>query len=142
MNFLKNWLVKIYHFIGLTNLTDEQVEKFTENEINVINPYKWNGMWVFDDPNVGLHHEPFVAGVPELIEIATAGMKNPESGFVVVFSKNPFPDAKICLEWTRAECTGNIYLWREVNKEGWLCPALLRYFSSPPKNIYIQIKEK
>ena len=31
------------------------------NEINVISPYKHHGMWVFDDPDVGLNREPFVA---------------------------------------------------------------------------------
>jgi len=25
-----------------------------KNAIFVIKPYKWEGMWVFDDPNVGL----------------------------------------------------------------------------------------
>ena len=24
--------------------------------------------------------------------------------------------------------------------EGWLCPALLRYFSEAPKQIYVQVK--
>jgi hypothetical protein len=33
------------------------------NAINVISPYKYLGMWVFDDPRVGLSQEPFVAGV-------------------------------------------------------------------------------
>jgi hypothetical protein len=32
------------------------------NEINLISPYKHHGMWVFDDPRVGLLQEPFVAG--------------------------------------------------------------------------------
>ena len=33
-----------------------------KNSIFVIKPYKWNGMWVFDDERVGLDKEPFVAG--------------------------------------------------------------------------------
>jgi hypothetical protein len=32
------------------------------NEINVIAPYKHQGMWVFDDSRVGLVQEPFVVG--------------------------------------------------------------------------------
>jgi hypothetical protein len=30
------------------------------NAIFVIKPYKWNGMWVFDDERVGLDKEPFM----------------------------------------------------------------------------------
>ena len=34
-----------------------------KNAIFVIKPYKWNGMWVFDDERVGLDKEPFVAPI-------------------------------------------------------------------------------
>ena len=58
------------------------------NAINVIAPYKYLGMWVFDDAKVGLVQEPFVGG------------------------------------------------------EGWLCPALLKYFAEPPKELYFQVEPK
>jgi hypothetical protein len=32
------------------------------NSIIVIKPYKWEGLWVFDDANVRLVKEPFVGG--------------------------------------------------------------------------------
>src|SRR5271157_2647157 len=35
-----------------------------QNSIMVVKPYKWEGMWVFDDEKTGLVREPFVAGVP------------------------------------------------------------------------------
>ena len=38
------------------------------NTLNVIVPYKWEGMWVFDDPRVGLSKEPFVSGADDMIE--------------------------------------------------------------------------
>jgi hypothetical protein len=38
------------------------------NAINVITPYKHHGMWVFDDPRVGLVQEPFVAGADTMID--------------------------------------------------------------------------
>ena len=38
------------------------------NNLNVIVPYKWEGMWVFDDPRVGLDKEPFVSGADKMIE--------------------------------------------------------------------------
>ena len=41
-----------------------------KNALFVIEPYQWNGIWVFDDPRVGLQQEPFVSGMPEIIELA------------------------------------------------------------------------
>ena len=35
----------------------------------VIFPYRHNSTWVFDDERVGLVHEPFVSGVPQMIDI-------------------------------------------------------------------------
>ena len=32
------------------------------NSLRVIAPFKYEGMWVFDDPTVGLDKEPFVSG--------------------------------------------------------------------------------
>jgi len=29
---------------------------------------RWEGTWVFDDANAGLSREPFVAGIPEMID--------------------------------------------------------------------------
>jgi len=31
---------------------------------------------------------------------------------------------------------------KELDLEGWLCPALLKYFEEAPQNIYAQFKEK
>jgi len=44
--------------------------------------------------------------------------------------------------WTRAECEGHWYRWPELQMEGWLCPALLKYFESPPKEIFVQASAK
>lgn len=110
------------------------------NQIFVIRPYRWEGMWVFDDPAVGLVREPFVAGVPAMIETATAHIPNAERGFVAVFSAGYFPDATIILEHVREEGGGHIYRWPEKEMEGWLCPALFRYFAEPPGRLYVQIR--
>ena len=112
------------------------------NVINVIRPYKWSGIWVFDDELVGLDKEAFVAGADTMIDMALAkkGIQNGEDGFVMIFSASPFPGADYQLEWQREETGGNIYLWREAGQEGWLCPALLRYFDSPPQQIYVQLR--
>jgi hypothetical protein len=66
-----------------------------KNSIFVIRPYRWNGMWVFDDARVGLDKEPFVAGADTMIDNAVAlkGIQHAEQGFLMVFSASPFPDA-------------------------------------------------
>jgi hypothetical protein len=46
------------------------------NAINVISPYKYLGMWVFDDAKVGLVQEPFVGGADVIIDRAVEGIPN------------------------------------------------------------------
>jgi len=53
-----------------------------QNSIFVIKPYKWEGMWVFDDPKVGLVREPFVSGADTMIDVATAHIPNAREGFL------------------------------------------------------------
>jgi hypothetical protein len=110
------------------------------NSIFVIKPYKFCGMWVFDDPAVGLVREPFVGGADTMIDVATAHIPNAAQAFVAIFSASYFPDAQIVLDWVREEGGGNVYRWPEKNMEGWLCPALLRYFSEAPEKLYVQVK--
>ena len=38
------------------------------NAMLVIFPYRYEGTWVFDDERVGLEREPFVSGIPEMID--------------------------------------------------------------------------
>jgi len=38
------------------------------NTINIIQPYKYLTMWVFDDEKVDLIQEPFISGADEIIE--------------------------------------------------------------------------
>lgn len=58
----------------------------------------------------------------------------------MVFSAGYFPDAHIVLEWAREEGGGNVYRWNEQGMEGWLCPALFKYFERAPEKLYIQVK--
>ena len=112
------------------------------NAINVIAPYKHLGMWVFDDPRVGLVQEPFVAGADTMIDRAVADIPNAASGFVMVFSASPFPGHQIKLEWRRGDASGNWYYSRELEREGWLCLALYRYFDEAPKELFVQVKRR
>ena len=89
-----------------------------KNSIFVIKPYKWESMWVFDDPNVGLVKEPFVGGADTMIDRATANIPNADRGFIAVFSASYFPDVQIVLEWAREDSGGNVYRWTEKGMEG------------------------
>ena len=112
------------------------------NAINVIAPYKYLGMWVFDDPRVGLAQEPFVGGADTMIDRAVAEIPNAEAGFLLVFSSSPFPGHQLHLEWRRGDTSGNWYYSPQLQLEGWLCPALFRYFDRAPRQLYVQVKPK
>jgi len=112
------------------------------NTINVIAPYKYLGMWVFDDARVGLVQEPFVSGADLLIDRAVADIPDGQAGFLLLFSASPFPGHQFCLEWRRRDADGNWYYSPEFRLEGWLCPALLKYFEQAPKEIYVQVKPR
>ena len=112
------------------------------NAINVIAPYKYLDMWVFDDPRVGLLQEPFVAGADTMIDRVVADIPNADRGFTLIFSAAPCPGSQLRLEWRRAGDSGNWYFAPELGIEGCLCPALLKYFDEAPKEIHIQVKSR
>ena len=110
------------------------------NAINVIAPYKHHGMWVFDDPRVGLVQEPLVAGADTIIDRVVADIPDAERGFTLAFSSIPFPGYQHRLDWQREEGGGNWCHAAQLGMEGWLCPALLRYFEEAPKQLFVQTK--
>jgi hypothetical protein len=95
------------------------------NAIGVIVPYKYEGMWVFDDPAVGLSREPFIAGIDTMIGRLVASIPNAEQGFRLLFSATPFPGYNVKLEWRREEAGGNWYFCPQFGIEGWLCRRCL-----------------
>jgi hypothetical protein len=70
------------------------------NTINVIAPYKHLGMWVFDDPRVGLSKEPFVSGADAMIDRVVADIPNADSGFRLIHPSVPQSGAL----WGRGAC--------------------------------------
>ena len=112
------------------------------NTINVIAPYKYLDMWVFDDPRVGLSQEPFVSGADTMIDKVVTDIPNAEGGFVMLFSGTAFPGHQLRLEWRRMDGGGNWYFSPQLEVEGWLCPALFKYFEEAPKELYVQVKAK
>lgn len=110
------------------------------NQIMVIAPYWLERVqtWVFDDPATALVQEPFVNGVPEMIDDLTTGIPNARQGFRLFFSAAPFPGFQRRLEWVREELGGNWYQTNRPAIEGWLCPALFRYFDHAPRELFVK----
>jgi len=109
-----------------------------------IAPY-WHeelGTWVFDDPKVGLTEEPFVSGAPAVIDELVRDIPNARAGFRLLFSAAPFPGYQKRLTWQREEFEGNWYAMSDPPLEGWLCPALSRYFVLAPRELYVKAESK
>lgn len=111
--------------------------------------------WVFDDERAGLKAEAFVAGMSEMITLLLLDKGIPKSadGFKLSFSDTPFDhDAELywceeeVFEWEdektkeKDSMAGNWYTGIVADEvmEGWLCPALLLYFQSPPDILYVK----
>jgi hypothetical protein len=112
------------------------------NSLFAISPYKFEGFWVFDDPAVGLRQEPFVSGADQIIDILTENIPDATKGFRLAFSAQPFPGYTARFVWKRPEFNGNWYAWEERGIEGWLCPALFKYFEAAPPEIYVKVSAK
>jgi hypothetical protein len=109
-----------------------------ENAIMVIAPYLHEGTWVFDDESARLVKEPFVAGVPEMIDVLVKDIPEADRGFRLLFSAKPFPGHQKELRWLRGDFGGNVYALDDPPMEGWICPAMFKYYSTPPKNLYVK----
>ena len=91
------------------------------NLINVIQPYRYLGTWVFDDPRFGFSKEPFEGGAATIIDRVTSHIPDVEGGFTLLFSGMPFPGREFRLEWRREE-GGNVYYSEQLDTEGSCAP--------------------
>lgn len=113
------------------------------NSIMIIHPYWKHSNWVFDDKDTGLIAEAFVSGMTEIIEalLNKAGFTNDEAidKFTAIFSATPFPEYTGVLTHIESDeyGVGNWYQYEDM--KGWLCPALFKYFSEAPKQIYVKV---
>ncbi len=97
---------------------------------------------MFDDERVGLVQEPFVSGADLIIDRMVDDIPGAAGGFSLFFSAAPFPGYQGEFVWRRNEFGGSWYYSPALDMEGWLCPALLRYFSDAPETLYAQFKPK
>jgi hypothetical protein len=112
--------------------------KAPENSILVIAPYRYQGTWVFDDERLGLVREAFVAGIPEMIDMLVADIPDAEHGFRLTFSARPYPGYEKKLTWVRGDMEGNYYRLDDSPMEGWLCPALFKFYNKAPAELYVK----
>jgi hypothetical protein len=111
--------------------------------IHVIEPFRHNEAWVFDEPRVGLHKEPFVAGITEMIDRLVAGIPDAANGFRLLFAASAFEGHQAVLTWVRADpVEGNWYRASDSGEEGWLCPALFWFFTELPARIYVRAEPR
>jgi pimeloyl-ACP methyl ester carboxylesterase len=125
----------------LAAVIDEFIRREMGNILMVITPYWYQGTWVFDDESVGLNREPFVAGVPEMIDDLVKDIPNARSGFRLLFTSAPFPGYQIELTRVKEEYGGYWYRIKDQSSEGWLCPALFKYFETAPETIYVKAEQ-
>jgi hypothetical protein len=106
------------------------------NFLHALVVFRHQGSWVFDDPAVGLDKEPFVCGIDDMIDRLVREIPGAARGFRLLFSPAPFPGYAAKLEWRREEHGGNWYHSPTFGFEGWLCPALFKYFQTAPRELY------
>ena len=108
------------------------------NQIYTISPYVRKGVWVFDDEERGLQHEALIAGIDMMLDRVAELFPD---GFVMHFSSDEFPTrTHRLIKVIDDDRGGTWYRCPELDDmEGWLCPALLRYYKAAPSIIYIGV---
>lgn len=112
-----------------------------------------DGIWVFDDVDVGLKWEAFVSGTNLVMDWITKDIPDAIEGFKLTFSDKPFDGYQMEGVWFKnsrdglgMNIIGNWYRWCDVNSslpgiEGWLCPALFLYFPKAPGRLYVRAEK-
>ncbi|MGA2499156.1 MAG: DUF6717 family protein [Tepidisphaeraceae bacterium] len=112
------------------------------NALLVIEPYRSGSVWRFDEPALHLKGEPFVQGIPAMIDKMVAGIPGSDKSVRLIFSQRPFPGSQFRLDLRREQDGGNWYYNEQFNMEGWLCPALFKFFPRAPRHIYVRAEAK
>lgn len=106
------------------------------NSIMAISPYKWNGVWAFDDESTGLVRELLVGGADTFMD----KISNGQNQVTVIFSPNPFPGYEYKVDKIEQDEYGTTYLYQKDNHKLWLCPAMWLYMAVSPESIYVSVK--
>lgn len=107
-----------------------------------IRPYREDHLWMFDDPKVGLFREGLRQGTPEVLMRACELRGIEPVGFVAAFSVQQKIAAMHRLDLRGPVWNGTQYYWHDQQMLCWFCPALLRYFTEPPTQIWFQVSDR
>ena len=112
----------------------------SNNSIYIIEPYRKYGGWVFDDAAHNLVEEPFVFGMPAIIDKVVKDDECQRCRFI--FSDKEMPEYDLLLKKMKdkPDIIGAWYESPQLKMSGWLCPALGLYFRTPPESIYIKVE--
>lgn len=113
------------------------------NALLVIEPYRSGKTgWRFDEPRLHLKGEPFILGIPEMIDKMVEGIPGSDKSVRLIFSQREFPGWQFRLDHRRAQDAGNWYYNEKCQMEGWLCPALFKFFPRAPQHIYAKAEAR
>lgn len=134
---------------------------FNKNGIYELHPFKQNEKWVFEYQNktydlapaeiMNVVLTPLIVGVDRLLILGCESkkIKDPENGFVLVFSEEYFPNADVKLHFKELFCNGWVYEIEELNMKGimpgqkaWICPYMAFFFNATPKTLFLKIENK
>jgi hypothetical protein len=120
------------------------------NSMLTIQLYRFAGTWAFTDEARELMHEPFVLGMPKIIDKVLKDNNIVSDQPKILFSAKPFPFHQGYLHYKNFESGGVWYdLFSRTNEDkkyvnqnltGWLCPATLKYFPVHPEYIYFKLE--
>lgn len=106
--------------------------------------------WVFDIPFAGIEDEPFVEGIPEILEHHLRKARKltyaQSQGITVLFTDSPnIPPAfrggtNFTLVRSRFDSNGAWYTDKASKLEGWLCPNIHQFFAAPPAKIHVCLR--
>lgn len=122
------------------------------NSLFTLEIYRHAGTWCFTDPERDLLHEPFVLGIPDMINTIIKDKYHTleNTKYRVTFAATAFPKTKFYLLQHSDEAQGYWYSLQKVGElvessdkaeKGWLCPATLKFFSAFPSEIYVDIEQ-
>ena len=134
------------------------------NVLMAIEPYWHEDTWVFNDASKGFEKEPLEGKLeelgeleellrrwlkgqqPSMIDRLVKDIPDARSGFILLFSSQPFAGYQVELtrvivkevEEEYGGCSYEVKVSRTQSIHWWMCPALLRYFETVPESLYIK----
>jgi len=135
---------------SIRSIMDKNLSKKSWTHVIFMRWHKSYQEWCFDIPIVGIEDEPFVEGIPEIIEYHLGKSNKTSSakktGVTVLFSgaatkPKEFTNGNYFkLVKTKEENGGGWYKEPVSRYEGWLCPNLYQFFAKAPKQIHVCIR--